>query len=73
MEEKNEKYCVPIIGSISCGKSTFLNSLIYNDDFGDNLLEEGLQITTKFVCVIRHNPKLENPEFYHVTLEKIKE
>ena len=72
MEEKNEKFCVPIIGSISCGKSTFLNSLIYNDDFGDNLLEEGLQITTKFVCVIRHNPKLENPEFYHVTLEKNK-
>ena len=72
MEKKNEKYCVPIIGPISCGKSTFLNFLIYNDDFDDNLLEEGLQITTKFVCVIRHNPKLENPEFYHVTLEKNK-
>jgi hypothetical protein len=73
MEEKNEKFCVPIIGSISCGKSTFLNSLIYNDDFGDNLLEEGLQITTKFVCVIRHNQKLESPEFYHVTFEKSKD
>ena len=73
MEEKNEKYCVPIIGSISCGKSTFLNSLIYSDNFDDNLLEEGLQTTTKFVCVIRHNPKLESPEFYHVILEKNKD
>jgi len=72
MEENYEKYCVPIIGSVSCGKSTFLNSLIYFDDIDDNLLEEGLQTTTKFICVIRHNPKLECPELYHVTLEKDK-
>ena len=64
------RYCVPIIGPISCGKSTFLNSLI---SIKEDLLEEGLQTTTKFLCIIRNNKKLIEPEFYKVSIKKIEE
>ena len=68
MENNCERYCVPIIGSVGCGKSTFLNSFI---NINNGLLEEGLQTTTKFVCIIRHNPKLTKPIFYHICLKKL--
>ena len=56
---------IPVIGMVSSGKSTFLNSLL-----GIEILEAKDDITTKFVCIIRYNPKLKNPLFYHVKLEK---
>ena len=56
---------IPIIGMVSSGKSTFLNSLL-----GINVLEAKDDITTKFVCIIRHNPKLNEPIFYHINLIK---
>ena len=56
---------IPIIGMVSAGKSTFLNSLL-----GTYVLEAKDDITTKFVCIIRHNPKLNEPIFYHVNLSK---
>ena len=68
MENNCERYFVPIIGPVGCGKSTFLNSFI---NINNGLLEEGLQTTTKFVCIIRHNPKLTQPIFYHVSLKKL--
>ena len=43
-----------VIGMISSGKSTFLNSI-----FGFNFLQTNDNITTKFICVIRYNPKLK--------------
>ena len=48
---------------VSSGKSTFLNSLL-----GTDVLEEKNDIATKFVCIIRHNPHLEEPIFYHLNL-----
>ena len=54
---------IPIIGMVSSGKSTFLNSLL-----GIDVLETKDDITTKFACVIRHNPNLKEPRFYHLKL-----
>ena len=66
MSEKiKSKYAVPVIGMISSGKSTFLNSLL-----GLDLLETKDDVTTKFVCIIRHNKSLTQPKFYHIKLEK---
>ena len=54
---------IPIIGMVSSGKSTFLNSLL-----GTDVLEAKDDITTKFVCIIRHSPSLKEPLFYHLKL-----
>ena len=67
MENVKEKYLVPMIGLGNCGKSTFLNTLINIDD---NILETGDQGKTNFVCIIRYNENLNEPEFYHVSIEK---
>ena len=65
MEKIEDKKAIPIIGMISSGKSTFLNSLL-----GIDLLETKDNITTKFICVIRHNQSLDEPIFYHINLKK---
>ena len=52
-----------VIGIISSGKSTFLNSI-----FGFNYLQVNSNITTKFICVIRYNPNIKEPIFYHLKL-----
>ena len=52
------KKFIPIIGTISSGKSTFLKSLL-----GINSLETGVSTTTKFVCIIQNS---ESTKFYHV-------
>ena len=44
------KKFIPIIGTISSGKSTFLKALL-----GINILETGISTTTKFVYLIQHN------------------
>ena len=54
---------IPIIGSISSGKSLFLDNLLNLD-----LLESHSNTTTKFVCIIRHNKALSKPKFYHIKL-----
>lgn len=53
-----ERKFIPIIGTISSGKSTFLDSFL-----GIDLLQTGILTTTKFVCIIKHNTKTS---FYHV-------
>ena len=65
MNEIKDKFAIPVIGMISSRKSTFLNSLLRID-----LLETKDDVTTKFVCIIRHNSKLKQPKFYHIKLEK---
>ena len=60
-------FSIPIIGKISAGKSTFLNSLL-----GLDCLESNITITTKFICIIRHNKELSNPKLYPVILKKRK-
>ena len=60
MSEIKDKFAIPIIGMISSRKSTFLNSLL-----GIDVLETKDDVTTKFVCIIRHNSKLKQLKFYH--------
>ena len=63
MAEINLRKSIPIIGTISSGKSLFLDNLL-----GLNLLESSSSITSKFVCIIRHNKSLLEPKFYHIEL-----
>jgi len=49
---------IPIIGTISAGKSTFLRAFL-----GIDVLQTGQTTTTKFVCLIKNSP---NISFYHV-------
>ena len=56
---------VPIVAKISSGKSFLLN-VIYNIDF----LECKAGICSKFVNILRYNPKLEQPCFYHLKIEE---
>ena len=53
-----KKKFIPIIGTISAGKSTFLQGLL-----GTNVFETGSTTTTKFVCLIKNN---NQTKFYHV-------
>ena len=52
-----------VIGMISSGKSTFLNSIL-----GITYLEANDNITTKMVTAIRYNPDLTEPKFYHLKI-----
>ena len=63
MEDK--KYFIPIIGSISAGKSTFLNAFL-----GTNVLQTGETTTTKFICLIKNSKRTS---FYHIIPKKDKE
>ena len=56
-----ERRGIIVIGMISSGKSTFLNSLL-----GITYLESKNDITTKFVTIIRYNENLKEPKFYHL-------
>ena len=55
----------PVAGMISAGKSKFLNVLC-----NFNFLECKSGIATKFVNIIRYNPNIPEPKFYHLKLKK---
>lgn len=57
-----KKYFIPIIGTISSGKTTFLKGFL-----GIDFLETGSTTTTKFVCLIKNSDKYL---FYHVLPKK---
>ena len=59
-------YFVPIIGTISSGKSTFLNGFLGFK----RILQSGSVVTTKFVTLIKNS---KNTSFYHVIPKKKKE
>ena len=63
-----ERKGIIVIGMISSGKSTFLNSLL-----GITYLEAKDDVTTKFVTVIRFNENLKEPKFFHLKLIKEEE
>ena len=67
MENINTRKIVPIAAKISAGKSFLLN-VIYNIDF----FECKAGIGTKFVNIIRYNPDLKKPCFYHLKVVKKK-
>ena len=58
-----KKY-IPIIGTISAGKTSFLRAFL-----GTDVLQVGSVTTTKFVCLIKNS--LET-SFYHVLPKKEK-
>ena len=55
------RFSIPIIGKISSGKSTFLN---YIHDLKTSL-QINSEITTKFICIIRHNKDNIKPRIFH--------
>ena len=55
------RFSIPIIGKISSGKSTFLN---YIHDLKTSL-QVNSEITTKFICIIRHNKDNKKPKIFH--------
>ena len=61
-----ERFSIPVIGEISSGKSTFLNYFLKLN----GILQTNDNITTKFICIIRHNKKLKYPKLYKVKVEK---
>ena len=56
---------VPIAAMVSAGKSMFLN-VLYNINF----LECKAGIATKFVNILRYNPNINSPCFYHLKTVK---
>ena len=65
MEEKlEERKIVPIAAMISAGKSKILNVIL-----NFNLLESKAGIATKFVNILRYNPSINTPKFYHLKLK----
>ena len=56
---------VPTISRVSSGKSRLLN-VLYNIKF----LECRKDITTKFINLLRYNPNISNPCFYHLKIKK---
>ena len=61
-----KRFSIPCFGTISCGKSTFINYLLKLH----NILEADEDIATKFVCIIRHNKDLKEPKIYTVKFEQ---
>ena len=59
------RYIVPVAAMISAGKSNLLN-VLYNID----LLECKAGIGTKFVNILRYNPNIKEPRFFHLIVIK---
>ena len=57
------KNICPVIGMISSGKSSILNTLL-NEDF----FEVSEKVTTKIVTIIRYNSKVTKPIFFKLNL-----
>ena len=64
LEKIEMRNIVPIAAMISAGKSKLLNVIL-----NVNFLESKSGIGTKFVNILRYNPKIEQPLFYHLKLK----
>ena len=67
-EQLEKRKIVPVVARISAGKSQLLN-ILYNI----NYLESKEGITTKFINLIRYNPTIKEPRFFHLKLKKEEE
>ena len=65
LEKIQIRKIVPVAAKISAGKSKLLNVL-----YKFNFLECKPDIGTKFINLLRYNPTLEKPCFYHLILKK---
>ena len=61
LEKIEIKKLVPVVAKISAGKSKLLNTLL-----NINFLECKAGIATKFINILKYNPKIEKPLFYHL-------
>ena len=62
-----KRFCIPVFGKISSGRSTLLNYILHLH----GVFETDYNISTKFVCIVRHNPKLEKTsKIYNVSVTK---
>ena len=68
LEEIEKRKIVPVAAKISAGKSKLLNVL-----FNIKYLECKSGIATKFVNILRYNPNISQPCFYHLILKKVGE
>ena len=68
IERIEMRYIVPVAAMISAGKSHLLN-VLYNIGF----LECKTGISTKFVNILRYNPKIKEPRFFHLIVIKVGE
>ena len=64
-EKIEERKIIPIAAMISAGKSKLLNVL-----FNIGFLECKAGIGTKFVNILRYNPEIKKPIFYHLKAVK---
>ena len=66
MSEKIEmRKIIPVVARISAGKSKLLN-VLYNIKF----LECKAGISTKFINLLRYNPNIQEPRFFHLKIKK---
>ena len=65
LEKIEMRLLVPVAAKISAGKTQLLN-VLYNM----NLLECKAGISTKFINLIRYNPNIKKPCFYHLIVKK---
>ena len=64
MEKIEERKIVPVAAMISAGKSKLLNVIL-----NINFLESKEGIGTKFVNILRYNPSINEPKFYHLKIK----
>lgn len=64
MEKIEERKIVPVAAMISAGKSKLLNVIL-----NINFLESKEGIGTKFVNILRYNPNINEPKFYHLKIK----
>ena len=60
-----KRFCIPIIGKCNSGKSTFLNYLLKQ-----KVLEIKDDISTKFICIIRHDSDFKFPKIYKANIKE---
>ncbi len=60
-----KRFSIPVFGKISSGKSTLLNYILNLH----GIFETNYNISTKFICIVRHNSKLiTGPKMYNVSV-----
>ena len=62
-----KRFSIPVFGKISSGKSTLLNYILNLH----GIFETNYNISTKFICIVRHNSKLiTGPKMYNVSVSE---
>ena len=61
-----KRFSISVFGKISSGKSNLLNYLLPLH----NIFETDYDISTKFICIIRHNPKIDKPNIYNINISE---